>query len=255
MRRASPFVAGVAAGHHEDAVREDSHRIFQPARDLGALPGIGDLVQPVDEDEEMIAPQQTGREDRGVESWGDPLDRADQGGPQAGGWVPQPPQLEEHRHGLRRQAEAGGPLGGIGDGKDKVLEESGFARPRVAENNGPAQAVLPGEGQSLIERHLAVFSRFESGIAERSPFLVLALHGMVDHPRPQRHIDALQPDRQPHPRGETGDWKVPVGGAQPFQVVGQIRILGRGYRRGGGWRRALGPGLTELAQPGEVQRP
>ena len=88
--------------------------------------------------------------------------------------------------------------------------------------------MLFGESQRLIERHLAILTLRESRIAQRPAFLVLALHRMVHDPRPQRHEDVFQPDRQPHPRGETGDGKIPVGGAQPFQVVSQIRIFRRG---------------------------
>ena len=103
-----PFVAGIAAGHHEDAVLEACHRrLFQPAGDLGALRRIGDLVQTVDQDEEVIAPQQALRESRGVEAWGDPLDRAGQGRQQTGAGIRQTPQLEEHRHGFRREGRGG----------------------------------------------------------------------------------------------------------------------------------------------------
>src|SRR6185436_7259790 len=157
--------------------------------------------------------------------------------------MPHTPQLEEHRHGLRRQAEAGGSHGRIGDGKDEVLEQSGLSRPRIAEDDGTTKAMLPGKRHSLVEWYLAVLSRFEGRISERSPFLVLALHRMVDHPRPQWHIDAFQPDRQPYPRGEADEGKVTVGGSQPFQVVDQIRIR-MGHECGLG--RLLGdlPGLS-----------
>src|SRR6185369_13606899 len=169
--------------------------------------------------------------------------------------VAQAAQLDEHGHGLRRQAEAARTGGRIGGGEKEVLEKRRLAGPRIAEDDGATAPVPQSQRECFVERDLAVLLSLESKLPERPQLLLLRLRGVMDHPRPQRNINALQLDRQPHPGGESGDWQIAVGGAQPLQVAGQI---GRGGGGGGLFcsRRAGRAGRCRFfpAQPVQAKR-
>ena len=208
---AVPAVAGVATGEHHVAMGQ-AQRLLQPTRHRGPLGLVSDLVEPVDQQEQVVA-----RQARHSASAGAPLPRGPHR-PRPGLASARASRLPGRRAAAAPrtpaprswQTEVRGAQPRRGARLDEVLEESGLAAPRVAQHHGPPQPPLEREREHLVEGHVA-FRRHLLDLPSDAELLLLLLEHAVLKARAERNVHLVERDRQPDPGLEAGDRQVAGG--------------------------------------------